>query len=330
MITRRYPFRGSRIKLVVLLATFLLIHSKQTQASIDKRCLIVASYHDEFPGQHKKVQPVLDTLDGHCEIKKFDMDTKRNPKPEFIKAKALEAKALIEAWKPDVVIAIEDNASKYLVQPYYKNSDIPFVFAGVDWTAETYGYPYENVTGIIEVVPFRQLIKQLNRIAPNYKNGLYVRPNRLSADKQFAHAKEIFKLNNITIEDGVVENYQQFESMFLEAQEYDFVYIANYAGIDNWDSDSATKFIHQNSTKLILSTIDWMVPYSMLSFSQVIREQGEYSAQIAIEILNGAKPTDFQIISNRKWELFVNEELLSQVDIEIPSYLLRKAKRLKN
>lgn len=296
----------------------------------EKRCLIVASYHDEFPGQQLKVQPALDELNGHCEIKKFDMDSKRNPDPQFIEAKALEAKKMIEKWQPDVVIAIEDNASKYLVQPYFKNAKIPFVFAGVDWTVEAYGYPYDNATGIIETVPVKQLIRQIKRIDSKYKKGLFIRPNRLSAEKQFSRVKEIFEHEGFTIDDGVVDNYQDFESRLLEAQDYDFIYFTNNAGIADWDDQTAQNFISKHSTKLIFTTSDWMLPFSMLAFSQVIQEQGEYSAQVAVEILNGAKPSDFPIISNRKWDLYINEELLSQVDIDIPSDLLRKAKKRQN
>ncbi|MFC0059720.1 ABC transporter substrate-binding protein [Vibrio inusitatus] len=318
-----------RAVLLPLVSLSLFIPSLASYAS-EKRCLIVASYHDEFPGQRLKVQPALDELKGNCEIKKFDMDTKRNPDPEFIKAKALEAKNLIEKWNPNVVIAIEDNASKYLVQPYYKNSEIPFVFAGVDWTADAYGYPYENVTGIIEIVPIRQLIRQLHRIDSDYKKGLFIRPNRLSADKQYARVKDIFERDGIVIDDGVVDDFAGFKSTFLEAQSYDFIYFTNNAGIDGWDDEKAKEFIYEHSTRLVFSTSDWMVPFSMFSFSQVIQEQGQYAAQIAVEILNGAKPSDFPIISNRQWDLYINEELLSQVDVEIPSDLLRKAKKLND
>ena len=63
----------------------------------------------------------------------FRMDTKRNTDEEFKKTAALKAKAEIEASKPDVVIAADDNASKYLIQPYFKDASLPFVFCGVNW-----------------------------------------------------------------------------------------------------------------------------------------------------------------------------------------------------
>ena len=48
-----------------------------------------------------------------------------------------KAKAEIDAFKPDVVIAADDNASKYLIEPYFKDAALPFVFCGVNWDAST-------------------------------------------------------------------------------------------------------------------------------------------------------------------------------------------------
>ena len=165
--------------LIFVLCTGVAFHANASGKNL-KKCLIVASYHNGFLGQHLKVKGARSVLEGKCEIRQFNMDTKRNPSPEFGKKMALEAKALIESWKPDVVIAIDDNASKYLVKPYFKDAEIPFVFSGVDWTAKEYGYPYSNATGMIEVFPIKQLIKQIKRIIPNAKTAVFVRGDRLS------------------------------------------------------------------------------------------------------------------------------------------------------
>lgn len=41
---------------------------------------------------------------------------------------ALKAKEIIDSFKPDVVILSDDNALKYVYEPYYYKSKIPFVF----------------------------------------------------------------------------------------------------------------------------------------------------------------------------------------------------------
>ncbi|MEJ2660274.1 MAG: hypothetical protein P8Z73_06080, partial [Desulfobacteraceae bacterium] len=64
---------------------------------------------------------------------------------------------MIKEYNPDVVIASEDDASKYVVEPYFKNASIPFVFCGVNHSGDRYGYPYKNATGIIELDPIPKL-----------------------------------------------------------------------------------------------------------------------------------------------------------------------------
>lgn len=100
------------------------------------------------------------------------MDTKRNPAEEFSKAAALKARTTIEEFRPDVVIASDDNASKYLIMPYYKDAELPFVFCGINWDASIYGFPYKNVTGMIEVALVSEIFRHLKN-TPRGSNWLY-------------------------------------------------------------------------------------------------------------------------------------------------------------
>ena len=120
-------------------------------------CLYVGSYHAGYHWNDRIEQGLERSLKGVCEVHRFYMDTKRNKGAPFAEGKAEEAKALIDKLRPDVVIACDDNASKYLVVPHLKGSAVPVVFCGVNWTVEPYGYPFPNVTGMIEVAPVRPL-----------------------------------------------------------------------------------------------------------------------------------------------------------------------------
>jgi len=61
------------------------------------------------------------------------------------RTKALEAKALIESWQPDGVITADDKAAKYIIKPFGKEHTMPFVFCGINWTVQEYGFPHCNV-----------------------------------------------------------------------------------------------------------------------------------------------------------------------------------------
>jgi hypothetical protein len=52
------------------------------------------------------------------------MDTKRNTDDHFKKNAAQKGKSVIEEYNPDIVIAADDNASKYLIVPYFKDASL--------------------------------------------------------------------------------------------------------------------------------------------------------------------------------------------------------------
>ena len=81
------------------------------------KCLFVSSYHHGYAWSDGVERGLRSTLEGKCELRQFDMDTKRKKSDEPQKHAALEALKLIENWQPDVVITADDNAAKYLIMP---------------------------------------------------------------------------------------------------------------------------------------------------------------------------------------------------------------------
>ena len=108
------------IKIVIFLVLWL--PSSLAYSSAPK-CLLVTSYHEGYSWQDGIVDAIFEILQSECEIKYFQMDTKRNKKESHAKEQAALAYKIVEQWKPDVVIATDDNASKYFVVPYMKNHD---------------------------------------------------------------------------------------------------------------------------------------------------------------------------------------------------------------
>ena len=119
-----------------------------------KRVLFIDSYSEEYEwsaGIKRGIKTSKNNSSLRIELKIFHMNTKINPSESFKKEAALKAKQVIENFKPDVVIACDDNAAKYLIVPYYNNSTLPFVFCGINGSAKEYNFSRNNVTGMIEV-----------------------------------------------------------------------------------------------------------------------------------------------------------------------------------
>lgn len=292
----------------------------------ESTCLYISSYHRGYHWNDGIEAGVKRGLGGACKLQSFYMDTKRNKSSEFAKSKALEAKRLIDKLKPDVVIACDDNASKYLVVPHLKGTHVPVVFCGVNWTVKPYGYPYPNVTGIIEVAPIKPLLKEAHSLQPAATRILF-----LSADVPTQH-KEVKRLKKIAQEEGVplqvrlVKDYSQWQQGFDEAQPTDILVLGNPAGIKQWKWRAAAEFIHQQTRSLTVSFGVAMSRHAVFSMINVPDEQGEWSAELAKQILAGQSPGDLPITANRRWQMVVNPLLARRLNIQLPERLLQNAK----
>jgi hypothetical protein len=129
------------------------------------RCLYISSYHQGYAWSDGVERGIRNTLGERCELRQLDMDTKRNKGDAYIKQIVEKTKRLIEEWQPNVIITSDDNAAKHLIKAHYKDSKLPFVFCGVNWTISEYGFPYSNVTGIIEVAPLKPMLEQAGRVS---------------------------------------------------------------------------------------------------------------------------------------------------------------------
>lgn len=289
------------------------------------RCLHVMSYHKGYAWNDGIEKGVENTLSGKCELRKFYMDSKRNTSPEFIRAKALEAKLLIEKFKPDIVIASDDNASRYLVEPYYKNAKLPFVFNGINWTAEVYGYPYKNASGMVEVAPVEEMLDIARRNTTHISTLAFISDDVVTEYKDFRHYKRIYERQGVSVKGVFVKTMAEWEKAFVEAQSSDFIVLGNNAGISDWDIKRAARFVEEKGKRLTMTTYSWMMPYVMLGVSKVASEQGEWAGDVALAVLSGVNIRDIPVTLNRHWDYYQNKKLLKKALISIDKISRHKA-----
>jgi len=217
-----------------------------------KKILYINSYHEGYEwsdGVTKGIQSILDNTD--IELKIILMDTNRNTSEDFKKQAGLKAKKAIEDFKPDVVIASDDNAFKYVIMPYYKNVELPVVFCGLNWDAAIYDAPYTNTTGMIEVALIPQLIKRLKRYSKGDKIG-YLTADVITSKKEGHYYKKLF---NLTFTEKYIKTFEEWKAAFSEIQrDADILIIGNCSVINNWDYKAAKLFAKEH-TKIPTGTI---------------------------------------------------------------------------
>lgn len=297
-----------------------------TKSYEGKKILYIDSYHEGYEWSDGITRGVVETLkDKGVELKIFRMDTKRNTEESFMKQKALEAKSVIEKFNPDVVITSDDNVFKYLVMPYYKDADLPFVFCGLNWDASVYDAPYNNTAGMVEISPTMQIINNLKNYARGDKVS-YLAGDVLSARKEAENYRKVFNLSFIEM---YAKDFSEWKTMFLGLQDTsDIVILFNNAGIDNWDEKVAKEFV-LSSSKIPSGTInEWMMNYSVLGIIKSPEEQGKWSAEAALRILDGEHPSDIPIAKNKRGDLMLNLNVADKLGIIFSTSLIKNAKSI--
>jgi ABC-type uncharacterized transport system substrate-binding protein len=289
-----------------------------------KKILFINSYHEGYEwsdGVEKGIHNVLDNTG--AELKFVRLDTKRNPDEAFAKTAGTQAKAEIEAFQPDVVIACDDNAQKYVIVPYFKGTALPIVFAAVNWDASAYGYPTSNVTGMIEVELPGQVVEQLK----SYAKG--ARVAYLTVDSETE--QKVAEIYNERFFDGQMKTYwvktlDEFKQAFLKAQnEVDILFMGNNAGADRWDQAEMEQFVLDNGKIPSGSINSWMAPYSLLTLAKSPEEQGEWSAKAALKILDGTLVSSIAVTENKKGKLILNLALAEKLGVVFAPSMLKNA-----
>ncbi len=301
-----------------------------------KKILYVNSYHKGYVWSDDIEKGVLKALDirenpdgsydtsgSDVELKVFRMDTKLNQSEAFKKRAALSAKAIINEWQPDIVVASDDNASKYLIVPYYKNAATPFVFCGLNWDASIYGFPVSNVTGMVEVEPVFETIEMLKKYAHGDRIGFI-------GAKDISNQKSIDNYVNrlgITFSGGkFVSEFSEWKKEYLRLQDsVDMILWFNPVGITGWDGELAEKFILEATKIPTGATGDHNKRFALVGSVKIAEEQGWWAGKRALEILNGKSPEDIPVTTNKESRVYLNMGLAKRMGIKFPIELIEKA-----
>ncbi len=294
-----------------------------------KRILYIDSYHQGWPwndGIADGIRKVLD--DSGADFRIFYMDTKRNASETFKLAAGEKAKKLIEEYRPHVVIASDDSAAKYVIAPYYLGSRIPFVFCGINWDPAQYGFPAENVTGMVEVNLVDRMIRQLQKYAPG--NG--TRIGYLASDTYTERQDGEYYRNMLDIdmvEEVYVTSYAEWKRSFIALQEKVDILLVGTPGLGDFDYPDAERVALEYTKVPTGAMNEFLMPYALLGYLKVPEEFGIWSAQTALRILDGEPADTIPMVTNRRFDLILNLKIADRLGIIFSTSMLKNAEILR-
>ncbi len=311
-------------------------------AKAPKKVLLVFSYHPEYSWvkeQTKGVEEILTdkvynqedkTILQHSKykIEKFYLDTKRHTSSEWNEKITEETIKKIAEFKPDIVIVFDDNACE-LVAKQYIGKKLPFVFCGMNGEPSDYGFPAENITGVIERLHIDESYELLKQILPDVEKIAFITDNSHTSQKIMsrinkadfpAEISEIMTTNDLNEWKKKIKDFQN---------NVDAIGIILYHTIQaDGKSIPSEEVIHWTiANNQLPEFVFWDFVIAEGAFCGVTisgYEQGKAAAEIAVRILNGDKPADIQISRTNAVIPMINLERAKQLNLKINEEILKK------
>jgi len=278
----------------------------------------VNSYHVGYGSSDDVMEGITETFArANVELETFFLDAKRKTTELEIQESVKNALKEIEKFKPDLLIVSDDNAVKDLVVPHFNDTVLPVVFCGVNWSAEQYNLG-NNVTGMLEVLPLREC---LSEVISNYPD---TRKLAVLSENSFSEQNNKMLLDSLYINLGLETEYlladdlDTWKEYFLRANKNaDLIYLPTNGAIKNWDDVEAQKLVEEKLQIPVVTCDDFMMPYAVFGLTKVAKEQGEWAAKTALEILKGEMPSEIPYAKNNQTKAWLNEKLSNKIDFKV-------------
>ena len=299
------------------------------------KVLVVFSYEENAPWDVDIREEIEKTLSPYADITFFYMDTKTSlqggPK------KAAEAFALYNHLHPDGVIAVDDNAQSMFVVPYLRGKvTTPIMFCGVNADPELYGYPTENISGILErfhleesMMFSRQLIKKIDTFAFMVKKGpvAALLAKQLEQDKKHISARLVRFMTPETMEEAI--------TMTREARkDVDLLFLVGLWGLNQ----DGSPLVEGEIIPRLIAEFD--KPTSGIAASAVRvgvlsavitngREHGYRASSMLLKAMRGTPVSQLPMTCNSHGKRMINVSTLKKLNITPDTLVLRGAELVK-
>lgn len=307
------------MRIINVLMGILLCCSCKERASLPV-ILYINSYHEGYPPSDSIMKGLDENLpsDSFSVVKTF-MDTKRKYDSASIHRQTQSILAMVDSIKPDVIIVSDDAAVHYVIQPNQDRLNIPVVYCGINWSSEAYDLQNDKVTGMLEVLPLRQLLEEVKSRYPDIKQVAIVSENSLSEMQNKILLDTLYRNAGLMPTYYLVDSFDDWQRAFILAnEENDLLYLPTNGSIQNWSNEEAEKWVAEHITKPVVTCDDFIMPFCVFGLTKVPEEQGIYVAQTAKKILNGRKLETIRETRNIEVETWFNPGLAAKVGFEAP------------
>jgi len=281
----------------------------------EKTVVYLNSYHAGYDWSDKEFNAFkIQLAHEPIQIHHFYMNTKYIRDKADIAAIVKKALRFIEKHQPDILVAADDNASKYIIEPHFKNAEIPVVYLGVNLDASAYGYPYKNSTGMVELEGLKNLIDVIHQYTQYRKVTMIFTQTTTSLNKYQHYQRQIDSLNGI-----VVKNVEEFKAAVKALKgSNQLLALDTLNGMDNYDPVLIKSFLAAQHGQPVISVSNSSQDMAHFGYIKVPDEHGIWAGEAVQKIFSGIKVSDIAPTNNSHYQVFINQEFAKQCNVTIP------------
>jgi len=300
------------------------------------RILVLHSYAPDYSWTRDidiGLKRVLDAKLGY-KVQWHYMDTKNHPDKESKVKAGMLARRSIDALKPNLIIAIDDDAQIYAAKQYAGDPNISILFAGINGLVEPYGYhKVSNVTGIYERRPLLDLRRALLDMRGPEGLGLGHQILHLGDRSESVQADlaeiEIFDWKPFKIVESIlVDTFDDWKQAVRGVKgKTNLILVSNYRNIYATAArkklvspGEIIKWTEENASVPVVGIGGYMVEDGgMFAIGVSGYEQGETAARMAIQVLDhDAVPKSIPEVMPRQFLVYVRRSLMAKRELVLP------------
>ena len=316
---------------LVFLGSMVSVHTVSGDEKKFK-VLVVMSYEKTYPWVTEVRQGIESILENLCTIQYVYLNTKTNYKAGPKRAK--EAYEIYRVFKPDGVIASDDDAQSMFVVPFLKDRvSTPVIFCGVNAEPESYGYPAANVSGVLEREPMKESLLFLMQLVPAVKTfGLIIEKSAtgMAVQKQLEEEADQYPVGFVgTRMAHTMEEALKAVAEFRHTCDA-LLYITMEGIIDHMGRPLSDRevmpVLAEAFKKPIFTNALYRVKYGALgAVVKAGQEHGLLSSEMLLQAMNGTQVSKIAITRNQFGRRILNVDALRKLNISPKPFLVRSA-----
>ncbi len=296
------------------------------------KVLVVMSYEADNPWVQEIRAGVESVLGPVSDILYFHLNTKvdRDGGPR----RAQEAYDLYQRLQPQGVIAADDDAQAMFVVPFLRDKVVtPVMFNGVNATAEKYGFPASNVSGILERAHVRESLAFIKQLLPTVQRACFITndvPAGLALRNQVEAEQATYPARVVAFH--LVKRVDEIAALGDSlAADCDTLFIDSLEGILDGDSQpmnnaQVAALLGRIYPGPILGGNRYQVEQG--AWAAVVKtgqEQGETSAEMLLRAMRGTPVAEIPVTRNNRGQRVINVTAIEAHEVPLRPTVLRGA-----